>query len=136
MKHYTVNWTTDLKGGDFVIVDGEWAEIYNITDDSGIQTSRGWICGSTLYKQQPNPDIKKPMKELDYPFNCGDISTVAKDAIAFAQNHIARDGQPVKVRFVFNDLEITAYSSSSYLDIADKYNLQSQLRRARLGYKD
>ncbi len=76
------------------------------------------------------------MKELTYPVGCGDIFSVSKDAIAYAQKHVSRDGQPVPVRFEFNELIVTAYSSSNYLDIADKYMLQSALRRAKLGYKD
>lgn len=58
MKHQIVDNTTELKSGDFVIVKGEWAEIYCITEDNGINTSRGWICRSELQENwQPDPDI-------------------------------------------------------------------------------
>jgi len=52
MKYQTVDYDTDLKRGDEIIVSGEWAEIYHITDDGGINTSRGWICRSHLYKKE------------------------------------------------------------------------------------
>lgn len=57
MKHQIVDHTTELKSGDFVIVKGEWAEIYQITEDNGINTSRGWICRSEIQKWQVNPDL-------------------------------------------------------------------------------
>jgi hypothetical protein len=57
-KHHIVDHNTELKHGDFVIVKGEWAEIYHITEDNGIHTSKGWICRSELQENwQPNPDI-------------------------------------------------------------------------------
>lgn len=56
MKHQTVNHNTELKSGDFVILNGEWAEIYCITEDSGIKTSQGWICRSEIPKWQVDPD--------------------------------------------------------------------------------
>jgi len=77
------------------------------------------------------------MQELTYKFGSGgDIYSVSKDAINFARQQVARDSQPVRVRFLFNDLEVIAYSSSSPYDIVEKYNLQHSLRRARLGYED
>jgi hypothetical protein len=56
-KHHIVDHNTELKHGDFVIVKGEWAEIYLITEENGINTSRGWICRTELQNWQPNPDI-------------------------------------------------------------------------------
>jgi len=40
MKHPIVNSDTDLNVGDYVIVRNRWAEIYNISADSGIFTWR------------------------------------------------------------------------------------------------
>lgn len=76
------------------------------------------------------------MNELTYQVTIGDIFSVSKDAIDYARKSVARDGQPVRVRFIFNEIEVLAYSSSYYLDVADKYMLQSALRRAYLGYAD
>lgn len=57
-KHHQVTPQTHLKVGDFVIVKGKWAEIYHITQDDGINTSRGWICRTELSENwQPDPDI-------------------------------------------------------------------------------
>lgn len=57
-KHHSVNHTTNLKVGDFVIFRGRWAEIYCISEDSGINTSQGWVCRSELDQNwQPDPDI-------------------------------------------------------------------------------
>lgn len=58
-KHHKVDHLTELKTGDFVLVKGQWAEIYAITEDSGINTSRGWVCRSELDQNwQPDPEIK------------------------------------------------------------------------------
>jgi hypothetical protein len=58
-KHYKVDHLTELKTGDFVLVKGQWAEIYVITEENGINTSRGWICRSELNANwQPDPEIK------------------------------------------------------------------------------
>lgn len=57
MKYHTVDPLTELKTGDFVIVKGGWAEIYLITQDDGIFTSRGNICRTELYEWVPDPDI-------------------------------------------------------------------------------
>lgn len=57
-KHHKVDHTTELKTGDSIIVKGKWAEIYAITEDSGINTSQGWVCRSELQENwQPDPDI-------------------------------------------------------------------------------
>lgn len=56
-KHQIVEPATELKVGDSIIVKGEWAEIYHITEDSGINTSRGWICRTEIQRWQVNPDL-------------------------------------------------------------------------------
>lgn len=76
------------------------------------------------------------MREVTYEFGLGDIWQTAKDAIAFAKKHIARDGLPVKVSFVFNGISVCAYSSSEVLDVVQKYFLQNKIRRLELGYED
>lgn len=48
MKHDKVTFKTELKSGDSVLVDGKWAEIYNVTMDDGIFTSRGNVCRTKL----------------------------------------------------------------------------------------
>ena len=58
-KHHKVDHLTELKTGDFVLVKGQWAEIYLISDDDGINTSRGWVCRTELDSNwQPDPEIK------------------------------------------------------------------------------
>lgn len=76
------------------------------------------------------------MKEVTYEFGFGDIYSVSKDAIAYAKKHQTRDMGPVRVSFVFNEIEVVAYSSSEVLDIAQKYFLQNKIRRLELGIKD
>ena len=76
------------------------------------------------------------MKEVTYEFGLGDIYSVSKDAIAYAKKHQTRGMEPVRVSFVFNEIEVVAYSSSEVLDIAQKYLLQNQIRRLELGIKD
>lgn len=68
------------------------------------------------------------MREVTYEFGSGDIWSVAKDAIAFAKKHVARDCLPVKVSFIFNGIDVVAYSSSEVLDIVQKYFLRSKIR--------
>ena len=59
MKHHKVDHLTELKTGDFALVKGQWAEIFAITEENGINTSRGWICRSELNANwQPDPEIK------------------------------------------------------------------------------
>ena len=52
MKHHKVDYNTDLKVGDEVLLSRSygqvWAEIYSITVDDGIFTSHGNICRSEL----------------------------------------------------------------------------------------
>lgn len=48
MKHHEVNHNTELKIGDFIIINNCWAEIYRITEDHGIFTSMGNICRSKI----------------------------------------------------------------------------------------
>lgn len=76
------------------------------------------------------------MQKLTYQFGRGDIHTIAKEAISFARKHQARDGKSIEVCFVFNELEVTAYSSSEPIDIVEKYLLQSTIRRLKSGYED
>lgn len=76
------------------------------------------------------------MKEVTYEFGLGDIYSVSKDAIAYAKKFVARDMLPVRVSFVFNGIEVLAYSSSESLDIVGKYFLQNKIRRLELGIKD
>jgi hypothetical protein len=76
------------------------------------------------------------MREVTYEFCLGDIWSTTKDAIAFAKKHVARDGLPVKVSFVFNGISICAYSSSEPLDVVQKYFLQSRIQRLESGYED
>ncbi len=76
------------------------------------------------------------MKELTYEFLNGDIYSVSKDAIAYAKKFVARDMLPVRVSFVFNGVEVVAYSSSESLDIVGKYFLQNKIRRLELGHED
>lgn len=76
------------------------------------------------------------MQKLTYQFGLGDIHSVSKDAISFARKHQARDGKIVQVCFVFNELEVTAYSSSEPIDIVEKYLLQNTIRRLRSGYEN
>ena len=66
-KHHKVDHTTDLKTGDSIIVKGKWAEIYAITEDSGINTSQGWVCRSELQEnwQVPSLNPEKPICFLD-----------------------------------------------------------------------
>lgn len=57
MKHYNVDYTTELNRGDKVLVnlryDQVWAEIYKITVDNGIITSHGCICRSEIEGVKP-----------------------------------------------------------------------------------
>ena len=76
------------------------------------------------------------MQELIYEFGLGNIFSVSKDAISYAKKHQTRGLEPVKVSFVFNEIQVTAYSSSEVLDIVDKYYLQNSIRRLKLGNKD
>ncbi len=76
------------------------------------------------------------MREVTYEFSLGDIYSTAKDAIAFAKKHVARDGLPVKATFVFNGISVCAYSSSEPLDITEKYFLRNKIHRLELGYED
>lgn len=76
------------------------------------------------------------MRELTYEFLNGDIYSVSKDAISYAKKFVARDMLPVKVSFVFNGVDVVAYSSSEVLDIVQKYFLQNKIRRLELGIKD
>ncbi len=73
------------------------------------------------------------MKELTYEFLNGDIYSVSKDAIAYVKKFVARDMLPVKVSFIFNGVDVVAYSSSEVLDIVQKYFLQNKIRRLELG---
>lgn len=76
------------------------------------------------------------MREVIYEFALGDIYSVAKEAVAFARKHVNRDTLPVRVSFIFNDIEVIGYSSSEPLDLVSKYMLQSKIRRLELGTKD
>lgn len=76
------------------------------------------------------------MREVTYEFGLGDIYSTAKDAIAFAKKHVARDGLPVKASFAFNGVSVCAYSSSEPLDVVQKYFLQSRIQRLELGDED
>lgn len=76
------------------------------------------------------------MKELTYEFTLGDIYSVSKDAIKYAKKFVARDGLPVKVSFVFNEIDVVAYSSSEVLDIVQKYFLQNKIRKLELGHEN
>ncbi len=76
------------------------------------------------------------MKELTYEFGLGDIYSVSKDAIAYAKKFLERGGLPVKVSFVFNGVDVVAYSSSEPLDIVQKYFLHNKIRQLELGIKD
>lgn len=76
------------------------------------------------------------MREVTYKFSLGDVYSVAKDAIAFAKKYVSRDTLPIKVTFVFNEIEVCAYSSSEVLDVVQKYFLQHKIRRLELGYED
>ncbi len=66
-KHHKVDHLTELKTGDFVLVKGQWAEIYHITQDDGINTSRGWVCRTELSAnwQVSKLDPNKPIVFLD-----------------------------------------------------------------------
>lgn len=75
------------------------------------------------------------MREVTYEFGLGDIWQTAKDAISFAKKHVARDGLPVKVSFVFNSISVCAYSSSEPLDIAEKYFLRNKIQKLELGHE-
>lgn len=76
------------------------------------------------------------MREITYEFGLGDIWSVSKDAISFARKHQTRGMEPVRVSFVFNQIKVTAYSSSEAKDIVDKYYLQNKIQRLELGYED
>ena len=76
------------------------------------------------------------MREVTYEFNLGDIYSVAKEAVAFARKHVNRDGLPVRVSFIFNEIEVIGYSSSEPLDLVQKYFLQNKIRGLELGIKD
>lgn len=77
------------------------------------------------------------MKTLEYKPEGGRMfCQVAKEAIDFARNNICRDMQPVAASFTFNGIEILARSDSSVSDICLIYDLQNQIRRLKLGYKD
>jgi hypothetical protein len=91
MKHQTVDHTTELKVGDFIIVKGEWAEIYHITEESGINTSRGWICRSKLYESKTNPDLL----DLTKPICFLDLDGVCNSANFFKTREVRGDrGEP------------------------------------------
>ena len=57
MKHYKITYQTELKKGDYILLSlssGQvWAEIYNITIDSGIITSHGNVCRSEIQDVEP-----------------------------------------------------------------------------------
>lgn len=77
------------------------------------------------------------MKSIVYNLPAGGTFDYhAKEAINLAKRSICRDMQPVEVRFMFNELEIVAYSSSDWKDICRQYDLKCALRRAKLGYQD
>lgn len=75
------------------------------------------------------------MNQLTYKFGLGDIYTVAKDAISYAKKHQTRGLEPVEVVFVFNGVEVIAYSSSEPRDVVEKYYLRHNLRRLELGHE-
>lgn len=76
------------------------------------------------------------MREVTYEFCLGDIYSVSKDAIVYAKKFVARDGLPVRVSFVFNEIPVTAYSSSEVLDVVQKYFLHNKIRQLELGYEN
>lgn len=76
------------------------------------------------------------MREVTFEFGLGDIWSVAKDAISFARKHQTRGMEPVRVSFIFNRIQVEAYSSSEARDIVDKYYLQNKIRRLELGHED
>ena len=56
MRHYKVDWKTDLRDGDYVIYKGRWCEIYKITEENGIFISWGGnICRTELEKESEIP---------------------------------------------------------------------------------
>lgn len=48
MKHFKVDNSTELKVDDLILINNNWAEIYAITEDYGIRTSRGSICRTKI----------------------------------------------------------------------------------------
>lgn len=56
MKHFKVDWRTDLKNGDYVLYGGRWQEIWSISMDNGILLSwSGYVCRSKIEEDSVDP---------------------------------------------------------------------------------